>query len=230
MHQQAYPFKKIFMKKKFLFFFGYLIFVLYWGITVFFTVPENYLQIKSLRYEKLFSTLFYQRWSFFAPPPQANERLYFEFVNSSKDTIAIEVLKPLNDRRKKEYLFNTDSSVADYVISSSISGITDFLREGLEEYKFTKCDSISDELCYKNFIENNKYQIQSLDEVKTLQNYGLLIAEKKIDLRKYDKLKFILTSVEITKFADRYEKNVNNVESKIFETLYFNYKTQKWEN
>lgn len=217
------------MKTKFLTFFGYLFFLFYWITTIFFTIPENYLQIKTLKYEKVFSSFLYQRWSFFAPPPQTNDRLYYEFVNKLNDTISIEVLKPLNDRRQKEYIFNSNSSVADYILSSSVNTITDNLREGFKIYKTKQCNNLLDNECHKKFIKNNASQIEKLDDIKTLHNYGFLIADKKIDIAKYDKVKIILTSINIPKFSERNLKDMVLVENKIFETSYYNYKINKWE-
>ena len=59
----------------------------YWGATFFFTMPDNYLKIKALAYDKVFQSIFYQQWSFFAPPPTYNDFLYFEFA----DTLSGEV-------------------------------------------------------------------------------------------------------------------------------------------
>lgn len=217
------------MKTKTFIFLGYFVFILYWITTIFFTIPENYLQIKTLKYEKVFSSILYQRWSFFAPPPQTNDRLYYEFVNHNKDTISIEVLKPLNDRRKKEYIFNSNSSVADYILSSSINTITDNFREGFKNYKSKNCNDILDDECHKEFIIHYSPQIEKMDDIKTLKNYGFLIGEKKINLNKYDKIKIILTSVNIPKFSERNLKVKKHIENKIFETSYYNYKTNKWE-
>jgi hypothetical protein len=214
--------------KKATIYLGLTAFSIYWFATFFFTFPENYLQIKAMSYEKLFSTFFYQKWSFFAPPPQTNDRLYYEFVNQ-KDTISIEVLKPLNDKRKKEYIFNADSSVIDYVLSGCINGITDNLREDYNIYKFENCKSESELECHAEFIKKNTLKIQNLTETKTLLNYGLIVANKKINLEKYYKVKFILTSVAIPKFSSRLDKNQTLSESQMYQSSYYNYKLKKWE-
>lgn len=200
----------------------YLLFLIYWVNTLFFTLPDNYLTIKMSRYEKLFSTFFYQKWSFFAPPPKTNERLYYEFINSnSKDTISIEVLKPLNERRKKEYLLNYDASVVDYILSNSFNGLTDYLREEFNYYKTDNCISLNEKDCHKKFTENIKVKIGKLNEMKTLRNYGLLVSKKNINHNLYDKFRVILTSIDIKKINQNKKTLIDN-ETKIFETNFYN--------
>jgi hypothetical protein len=214
--------------KKLIIFFGYTVFLAYWGITIFFTLPENYLQIKAIRYEKLFSTFLYQRWSFFAPPPQTNDRLYYEFCNE-KDTVSFEVLKPLNDQRRREFLRNANASVIDYVLSGSISGITDGLREEYKLYKFKNCNSNSDTACQKAFMDSFEPKTRQMNHTKTLINYGLVAADKKLNLKKFDKMRFTISTVNIPKFSKRNEENIKLEESQLFQSSYYNYNTKKWE-
>ena len=200
----------------------YVLLIIYWLNTLFFTLPDNYLTIKMSKYEKLFSTFFYQKWSFFAPPPKTNERLYYEFVNSKlNDTLSIEVLKPLNERRKKEYLLNYDASVIDYILSNSFNGITDFLREELNYYKSEKCLNINENECHKNFIKIIRNKIDNLNEMKTLRNYGLLVSKKNINHKEYNKFRVILTSIDIKKINEK-NKLFKENETKIFETNFYN--------
>jgi|GEM_PF-1942550 hypothetical protein len=208
----------------------YLVFCLYWFSTIFFTLPENYLQIKAIKYEKIFSVFLYQRWSFFAPPPKTNERLYFEYITIKKDTVLLEVLKPLSKKRKEEFLLNSDRSVIDYVLASNIYTLSDYLRENYNNYKFEKCNkSISDTLCNTMFLKEFYPKFHEYPELKSLLNYGLLIKNKNRSTIDSEKIKLISTNVEVKKFNDRF-KVKKEVENIVFQTKYFNIKNNKWEN
>jgi hypothetical protein len=209
----------------------YLIFSIYWITTIFFTFPENYLQIKALRYEKVFSIFLYQRWSFFAPPPQTNDRLYFEYITTKKDTVLLEVLKPLAEKRKKEFLFNSDRSVIDYVLANNIYTLSDYLRENYNAYKFENCSpEIKDEDCNVRFLKYYYPQFHNFSELKSLINYGVLIKSESKTKSEIEKLKIIATTVEIPKFNERFNKTHNNYkENMVFETKYYNLKYSKWE-
>jgi hypothetical protein len=202
--------------------------IFYWSSTIFFTIPENYLQIKGIRYERLFSSLFYQKWSFFAPPPKHNERLYYEFVSNKKDTLTIEVLEKINNERKKTYLKNDELSIIDYVLSNTISNITDIIRDNYNNYKFKSCDEKSEDNCFASFMNSFGDEMHMLGELKTLNNYGNQILEKHNYLGKYDKFKIISTNIPINKFSKRYENSISD-EIFIFSTRYFNLKNNLWE-
>ncbi len=208
----------------------YLFFCLYWFSTIFFTFPENFLQIKAIKYEKMFSVFLYQRWSFFAPPPKTNERLYFEYVTIKKDTVLLEVLKPLSKKRKEEFLLNSDRSVIDYVLANNIYTLSDYLRENYNNYKFEKCNkSIPDTLCNTMFLKEFYPKFHEYPELKSLLNYGLLIKNKNKSTIDSEKIKLISTNVEVKKFNDRF-KAKKEVENIVFQTKYYNIKNNKWEN
>jgi hypothetical protein len=209
----------------------YLVFCTYWLSTIFFTFPENYLQIKAIKYEKIFSLFLYQRWSFFAPPPKTNDRLYFQYISIKKDTLQLEVLKPLAEKRKQEFLFNSDRSVIDYVLANNIYALSDYLREGYNNYKFEKCgNNISEKDCNSMFLKEFYPKFHEYPELKSLLNYGILISNNNKLIVECEKIKIISTTVNIKKFNERYTKKVNTEENLVFETQYFNIKNNKWEN
>ena len=212
------------MLKKIIIFF---VFCFYWGVTIFFTIPENYLQIKSIEMEKIFSSFFYQKWSFFAPPPKFNDRLYYQFVNK-KDTLLMEVIEPIHNERRKQYLVNNDISIVDYILSNSLNNISDVIREKFGNYKFLNCKDKSEGGCFKLFLENFDKDFYSMNEINTLKNYGLsLVKRKKLD--KFEKMKIIYTSIKIPKFSKRNLKSNKEKEQFIFDTKYFDLKSKLWE-
>ncbi|CAM1371292.1 hypothetical protein [Tenacibaculum xiamenense] len=206
------------------------IFTVYWGATIFFTLPENYLKIKALKYEKIFSSFFYQRWSFFAPPPKFNDRLYYNFA-SQKDTIIMEAMKPIHDKRKSEYLFNNDISVVDYILSNSLNNISDIIREHYNAYKFENCDGKEEAECFKQFMDKFKKDFHKTNEVKTLMNYGKSLAKNR-GLDDTFKIKFVYATVDVPAFSKRHEKESEEEKKEqfVFETDYYNLKTESWEN
>ncbi len=50
------------------------IFSIYWSLTLIFTSPSNFINISLLEYSYVFETFFFQKWAFFAPPPNSNDR------------------------------------------------------------------------------------------------------------------------------------------------------------
>lgn len=215
---------------KYKLFIVFTIFLFYWFITIFFTIPENYLQIKSLKYEKMFSSLFYQKWSFFAPPPNYNERLYYKFISKdNKDTLTVEVLEQLNLKRKKKYLMNDNLSIVDYILSNSLSNITDIIREEYKIYDSKNCSSLNKKDCFDSFIKYFEKDLYSLNEINTLKNYGLQILRLQQDKgEKYNKFKILLTHIPINKFNNRFSTTKNN-EVFIFSTKNYNSKNKLWE-
>lgn len=208
----------------------YLIFSIYWLVTIFFTFPENYLQIKALKYEQIFSIFLSQRWSFFAPPPQTNDRLYFEYITIKKDTVLLEVLEPLAKKRKYEFPFNSDRSTIDYVLANNIYSLSDYLRESFNIYKFENCNiNKSDDDCYTEFLNYYYPKFHEYSELKSLINYGALIKSQSNAKFEIEKLKIIATTIDIPKFNDRFNKHNTKKENKVFESKYYNLKYCKWE-
>ncbi|MEN7546291.1 hypothetical protein AAG747_00135 [Rapidithrix thailandica] len=203
------------------------VFGLYWGITVFFTIPENYLQIKAIRLGKVFSTMFYQRWSFFAPPPQHNDRLYYQFITHNHDTLLYEVLQPVQKLRKKQYLANNDISIIDYVLSNSLNNISDQIRENFGNYKYLHCEGMDEDACFSMFLEGFEKEMYEMNEINTLKNYGIRLNHSKSD-RHFYKFKVIYATVPVAKFADRNNPEKVPKEQFVFETKYYDLTHNLW--
>jgi hypothetical protein len=206
------------------------LFTIYWATTIFFVMPDNYLKIKMLRAEKLFSTFFYQRWSFFAPPPTSNDRLYYEFVDKdTKKVTIVEVLKDIQVTRQKQFLFNDDISVLDYILSNTVNNIVDLNRDSFNIYKSKYCKNDKDESCYEEFLAKEGDIMYKGNEINTLRNYGLIILSKK-GFNNIDRFRIVATQVQIPKFNDRFAKvDESKLESVIIKSKYYNLNEKKWE-
>ena len=203
------------------------IFAFYWSMTMFFTLPDNYLLLSNLKYERLFSTFFYQKWSFFAPPPNYNDRLYYIFEKDSTIVETFEVIEDVQKQRSAEYLFNDDISTIDYVLSNTISTLNDIVRESYNMYSVKNCDDENQE-CFKRFLVDLEDEFYDTNELQTLTNYGLLIAQKN-GVEDFDRFSFQVMHEHLPKFIDR-----NNSEAKTdtllaFASKYYNLKEGKWE-
>ncbi len=200
----------------------------YWSCTLFFTVPENYLQIKSMQYQQLFSTFFYQQWSFFAPPPQYNDRLYYEFVNTKNDTIVVEVMEPIQNKRQENFLTNDDESIIDYLLLNSVSNVTDAIRENYNAYSYDSCRGTPEQECFEIFLKEFEKEMYSMSELKTLSNYGKIIRKKNNLSPAFSKFKIIHTNIPVRKFSDRGKKDLVPEEQFMMQTKYYDLNTKTW--
>jgi hypothetical protein len=197
-------------------------FSFYWLITIFFNLPDNYLKATFLEYESLFSFMFYQRWSFFAPPPTSDDRLYYIFKNRTDSTASLytfEVIEDLSNIRRSKAPFN-EETVIDYIISNSLTSMTDIIRDQYKLYQKANCVE-NDSLCFQKFSNSSWANFGELSQIKTLFNYGRILAKKQnINLNEY-KMKFIIGQSFIPKFKDRMNKKERK-EIITFETPYIN--------
>ena len=195
--------------------------ILFYGITtLIFSVPENYLNISLIEYESGFNSFFYQKWGFFAPPPKANERLYyiFEKKTNNKELIAFEVIEPLLKQKHEKAPFNTKEDLMDYLISNSIHNLTNIIstyRESLDyDTKLAKTES--------NELEKDKKVNDAVKEVtsfKILLNYSKKIAlNNNIKFDDYN-VRIKITQIDLPKFMDRYKDNKkDNKEYVVFDS------------
>ena len=101
----------------------FLIFLSYWGITVFFNFPDTSIVIgENYSKYKIFDKYLYQKWQFFAPPPQSNSRLYFTYIFKNKknqiEKYEIELFEKYVQKPKKEYLINDLNANIEYLYQS----------------------------------------------------------------------------------------------------------------
>lgn len=209
-----------------------IIFAFWWGLNFYFSFPKSSLPILYAHnlYQK-WDDIFFQRWGFFAPPPDFDNRLYYVYTNKkdTSDIFIYEVFERLNKRKNQNYLFNDNLINLDYILHNLSSPIGDLLRENFQIYKHQKfCDSIDDEnQCYQLFVNQMKSEIYQLAEMKTLLKHSKLIAHKQ-SLTNH-KVRIILGAKELPKFYQRYKDSVIREENVFFSSDYYNLNSSIWE-
>jgi hypothetical protein len=186
--------------------------MLYWSITFIFTLPDNYINISLYKCSQLFSLFLFQRWSFFAPPPTFNERLYYSYVNRNDSTIkTYEVLQIINEKKSENAPFNWNHDIIDYILSNSVVGVSEIIFEAQQSRRAEDNANVSDSV-FQALLNAEIYQSS---QFITLKNYGKIIAEKNnIELLQHDFI-VTLTRIQLPKFADRYD-NIKKSESLFF--------------
>ncbi|MEM0542917.1 hypothetical protein WFZ85_09820 [Flavobacterium sp. j3] len=193
---------------------------LFYGITtLIFATPDNFINISLIEYSEKFNTFFYQRWGFFAPPPQSNDRLYYVFEKKENkgEIIVYEVIEPLLKQKSSNAPFNGNEDLIDYLISNSIYLITDGIRAVRESYEYEaklKNKKINE---FELTKKVNKV-IESTKPFKTLLNYSKKVAlNNKIEYDDYN-VYLKITQTKVPKFIDRYKKNFKENEQLIFDS------------
>jgi hypothetical protein len=182
-----------------------LVFIIYWIITIVFTFPENYISITLSKESRLFHTFFFQRWGFFAPPPNYNERLYYTFVdtNGKSNSITYEVLEPLNLQNNKNNIFNYESDILDYVLSNSLSNITETINEVNKVYEFEKNTKSNSDSAHAQMLSD--IVIKS-PQFMTIKNYAKYVASKNNISPNFKHVVITLTIIPLPKFYQRLDK------------------------
>lgn len=198
-------------------------FIFYWSTTILFVTPKNYVTISLHKQEQFFNTFFFQKWSFFAPPPKYNDRLFFRYESKIDSTkfFLFEVIEPLQRRKSKKAPFNSSEDILDYILSSTIMSISDGLIAVNEsiKYKISKEDSLNVDVTIKNRIELGKKYIQSLPSFRTLKKYGAFIAEKNnIENIELYNMTIKIIQVGIPKFAFRNSNDQKDLIKIVFES------------
>jgi hypothetical protein len=187
------------------------VFIGYWGITFIFTMPDNYINISLFRQGEIFQAFFFQRWGFFAPPPNYDERIYYSFHSRENGKVqTFEIMRPLNLEKSAKAPFNSEADILDYIISNSVNGITEMMFEAQELRKNERVangvtinndnDEIETDTVY---IKKLYTAIQQSTHFLALRNYGRIIAQKH-DLNCNDYgLVISLSKKELPKFHER---------------------------
>lgn len=193
---------------------------LFYGITtIIFSSPDNYVNISLIEHSENFNAFLYQRWGFFAPPPQSDDRLYYIFEKKSKksEVIVYEVIEPLLKQKYEKAPFNSKEDLTDYLISNSIYLITDAIRTVRESFEYdSKLKNINvDEVELTKKV--NKV-IKSTKPFMTLLNYSKNVAlNNKINYNDYN-VYIKISQRKIPKFIDRNNKNIKIEEQLIFDS------------
>jgi hypothetical protein len=181
------------------------LFIIYWLFTFIYVMPPNYLRVKSGVAVLIFDIFLPQKWTFFAPPPKYNFRLYYIFGRNEKTTV-IEVLKPIAELKRSKAPFNTNEEIVDYVLNNSVIAIqnhTSKYKSDIEQAS-TKGDSIK--------LAQIIHEVEELPEFKTLLNYAKVVAQKNGIDEKNLPVSFYACSIEIPKFSERHKENVEKKE------------------
>ncbi len=199
------------MYKKIIIGFASLIFITYWSVTIFFQLPDNPVKVDFMRANRMFEALLYQKWSFFAPPPKHDERLYYIFKKGDRE-LSFEVVALLNKAKTNNAPFNGHENALDYVISNQLHAIGAALGDFYGDKN--KKDTENIELVWKEFYEKNKDGAN----IKTLLNYAKVVAKSNnLEYSEYE-ICLILTNIDIPKFKDRNDTMLKREEKITFKT------------
>lgn len=194
------------------------LFLFYFITTLIFSTPDNYINISLIEHTENFNSLFYQKWAFFAPPPQSNDRLYyiFEKKTNKSEIIIFEVVEPLLKEKINKAPFNSNEDLTDYLISNSLYLITDCIRMTRESFEYeakSKNKKIDEVELTKKVIEF----IEKTKSYNTLLNYSKKVALNN-NLKHEDYFVYIkISQKKIPKFIDRYNTNAKIEEQLIFD-------------
>jgi hypothetical protein len=199
-------------------------FLIYWLITFLFTMPENYFRISFNSGDSFFQHAMFQQWSFFAPPPQSDDRLYYVIRNKETKKViqTLEALEYVMMQKQKNAPFNQEETIIDYVISNSVNSLTESYRQQMEFLTY----SIPDSSDVYRAIKSLDLVIESRDnDFQTLVNYGTLLLKKnKIEFHNSE-FKIMVMQKPIIKFKDRLMQNSSNKEEVlVFESPYISVK------
>jgi len=208
------------------------IFTVWWCSNFFFNLPDSSLPIvQNFNLYKKWDGLFYQRWGFFAPPPDYDDRLYYVYADLKDSTkvTAYEVFENIHIKRKKLYPFDDELSTLDYILHNLASPIGDLIREGYDIHKIHhNCDSLEENSgCFQKYIGNARDDFNNSPNLTSLMKHAKIIAGLKNI--KNTKVQIILGAIELPKFKDRYKKDLARKEYPFFKSNYYNLKTNKWE-
>ncbi len=161
---------------------GFLIFIAYWAITLFFVFPKNPLNLSADKGKDFFQAHFFQTWSFFAPPPNYNERVYVVLTGKKDSAVdVIELLEPLLREKHRRAPFNSYHQAVDYVLNSSLIGMETNIRTMYNILNYEKKTSqapITDSAAKELVIS----KVEKSSDFMTIANYARkVLLEKKID-------------------------------------------------
>lgn len=182
----------------------YIAFICYWAITFLFTMPDNFITLRLYRQQQVFHAWLFQRWGFFAPPPNFDERLYYEFRDKyTHRTQTYEVLAPICEMKQAKAPFNWHEEIVDYLLSGSMSGIADELSELRQDMQYKNSQSKEPVPDTTGDYHVRQY-IQHGNGFHTLRNYAGIVARRnRIDTARHE-VRLILSHVLLPKFADRH--------------------------
>lgn len=194
------------------------LFFLYGITTIIFVVPDNYLSINFVKYSNTFNLFFYQKWGFFAPPPNNNDRLYYEFKNKNNinDIKVFEVIEPILVSKSETVPFNTKYDVLDYLLSNSLHTIGEEMIR-IRKMLLLTATKEKNQITEEEIYTKTKNILTYTNAYKTLINYSKYVAKSNsINCKNYNiKIKF--TQIAIPKFINRLKSNERKKENLILD-------------
>ena len=211
------------MKKASLYFkFCVLLFVgFYWMSTLLVNLPNCYLKIQTTEYNDKFLEFFRQSWNFFAPPPRANNRLYFSYYNKEgRDTVLAyryEVIESIVKAKQKKRPFNYKEEILDYTLNNALIDFVGGMGEVMDAAKVLHPNA-TDSLRYVITTKSiDKYLLENYPS-SLIYNFGIRFGkEKNLSPEEY-LMKFSIRQIPIKKFAKRNEKDTVSQEQLVYES------------
>lgn len=183
-----------------------VVFTAYWAVTVLCVSPSNYIKIKSDGIVSVFNTFFYQKWSFFAPPPMGSHRLYYTFYDQDTSVVGTyEVLKNIADNKYESLPFNSREEAVDYMVNGSISNILDALIEFRKEVEINYPDTSKSEAQIIAMGNVNKVNTK-IASYGTLLNFGEVVGRQNLEDHEMSKVclvQFNVMEIKLPKFTER---------------------------
>ena len=161
-----------------------VIFSVYWLCTFLYVTPSNPVRIEYDTEMLIFASLFYQKWTFFAPPPQFNTNIYYTFTSTknSELTRVFDVSSPILNSKRQTLPLNEGAEVLDYMIFGAVDSVSEAIHTGFKYNRFQGFPQ-SDEDIIKSILtlETSKHP-----NIILLKRYGEIVASRNgINLEDY---------------------------------------------
>ena len=179
--------------------------------TIIYNSPNNFIRIQFHDEMKIFGKFFFQRWSFFAPPPQNNFRLIYIFTDKQNPDkrYSYEALQPVTQAKRDKSPFNTKETVIDYILHSSVLLANNML---VEQQKFLRAafpDS-SDRYYRRKINKQISKKFNEFASLKTLVNYAKIIMKKKGLKQENHFVDILLAQMPVPKLKNQMKKNIES--------------------
>lgn len=176
-------------------------------VTLLYVSPSNPIRIRFDNALQEFEAWGFQKWTFFAPPPTGNDRLYFAFSPREGSGSTYEVLEDIYRRKQEDHPFNERTEVVDYVVSGTASQITDIMSE-VNRYKEVHVLLGGD----PEYLRDVALRTLDPDEpageyARVLLRYAAVIADREGIDREGLKCQIAFVNVPIRPFTERYNED-----------------------
>jgi len=162
-------------------------------------LPKNPISINGYKINNVFQTLFFQNWSFFAPPPKYNQHIYIVVKQKKSIKDIYEIVTPIVSNKSKLAPINNKFQILDYIIASSVINIDANIRmyKDLVAHNYPKVEDSINTLYVIN-------QIEKTNDFKSLVKYAsIIIKNQKFNLNNIE-FQIQMEREYLPQFADRY--------------------------